>query len=115
MQTGSPEAASGHSLPGSDETLRDRLGLRHTMPRDHIGRPVRTGAAVARQCVLAILAQQVGIAAEHVGQGRAHAQDQDRQAGHGGSDAPGRVRDPVLRKKVVGDLARHAQHQRPDR
>jgi hypothetical protein len=61
------------------------------------------------------LVRRCGVLAQHVGQDGPHAQDQDRQAGHEGGDAPGRPGDVVLVHQVERDLPGHAEREREDR
>jgi len=57
------------------------------------------------------LAGVAGVGVLEMGEGGAHAQDQDGQAGHGRGDGPRGVRHPGLGQEVVGGLPGHAQEQ----
>jgi hypothetical protein len=57
---------------------------------------------------LARLVRTVHVCAEQMRERGAHAKDQDRQAGHGGGNAPRSMDSPNLRKEVVRNLASHA-------
>jgi hypothetical protein len=61
------------------------------------------------------LVRRCGVLAQHVGQDGPHAQDQDREAGHEGGDAPRRPGDMVLVHQVKRDLPGHAERERADR
>ena len=110
-----PRAAQrppGYALPSSGKPRRGRLGL---------SQPVRAGRArsMVRFAISAIHAVHsqvligsfMSVGAEHVGERGAHAQDQDRQAGHVGGDRPRRAGHPGLGEQVVGDLPGHAEQR----
>ena len=71
-----------------------------------VGRPAGPAVRLIRCC---------GVLAQHVGQGGPHAQDQDREAGHEGGDAPRCPGDVVLVHQVKRDLPGHAERERADR